>query len=156
MSCSENNVIEFASRASKQESCAKPKLFCLIDSEAGLLNVVNRLVSNYEIRTFSTIFNALQSLKNEIPAGVIVQLHLKDENCFDFLRMLSSNPTFSHIPTITCCVADVFDKNIEDYLVKVASFMGSHLYISCAEFYSPALDLKVALGLDSKIIPLAS
>ncbi|MDR3616534.1 MAG: hypothetical protein P4L53_23445 [Candidatus Obscuribacterales bacterium] len=156
MSCSENNVIEFAIRASKPEAGAKPKLLCLIDSETGRLNLVDRLVSNYEIKTFSTIFNALQSLKNEIPAGVIVQLHLKDENCFDFLRMLASNPNFSQIPTITCCVADVFDKNIEDYLIKVASFMGSHLYISCAEFYSPALALKVTFGLDSKIIPLAS
>jgi response regulator RpfG family c-di-GMP phosphodiesterase len=156
MSCSENNVIDFASRANKQEAVAKLKLLCLIDSEIGRLNLVDKLKANYEIKTVSTIFNALQLLKQEIPACVIVQLHLKDENCFDFLRMLASNSEFSRIPTITCCVDDVFDKNIEDYLIKVASFMGSKLYIPCADFYSPALGSKVALSLASKLFPLAS
>jgi hypothetical protein len=156
MSCSENNVIDFVCRANKRESTVKPTLLCLIDSEAGRLNVEDRLESQYEIETVMTIFNALQALKKEVPTGIVVQLHLKDENCFDFLRMLASNSAFSQIPTITCCVDDVFDKNIEEYLIKVACFMGSRLYISCADFYSPELASKMALGLNSRIIPLAS
>jgi len=156
MSCCENNVIDFANRANKQESATKLKLLCLIDSEMGRVNLVDKLKYNYELKTVPTIFNALQALKNEIPAGVVVQLHLKDENCFDFLRMLTSNPAFSQIPTITCCVDDVFDRSIEDYLIKVASFMGSRLYISCDEFYSPALCSKMAIGLESRFVPLAS
>ena len=157
MTESGNNVIRFAATpACKTNKPTKHTLLCLTDSASAHENLVKKCCGIFELTMATTIFNALQALKSEIPSMIVVQLHLKDENCFDFLRMLKSNPTFAKIPIVTCCVDDVFDKNIEDYLVKATKAMGSELYIPCSEFYSLSLAPKLVSVNDLSLVPVAS
>jgi CheY-like chemotaxis protein len=120
------------------------KVLCLFDSDEAKTSLENLLGCAYETECVPTILAALQSLRKSRPDAIIVQLHLREESCFDFLRALENNPEYTSIPVITCCIVDQFDKSIEEYLIKVSTFLGSKIYVCCQDFYSARLQREVA------------
>ena len=120
------------------------KVLCLSDCEKAKANLENLLGSSFETECVPTILSALQSMKRSKPDAIVVQLHLREESCFDFMRALENNAEYATIPVITCCVEDVFDKSIEEYLRKVSQFLGSKVYVNCPDFYSARLQRQVA------------
>jgi PleD family two-component response regulator len=119
------------------------KILCLFDSHKAETGLGDLLGSAYDTECVPTILAALQSLKRSKPVVIVVQLHLREESCFDFLRALENNPEYASIPVITCCVEDV-NKSIEEYLIKVSEFLGSKVYVRCQDFYSARLQREVA------------
>ncbi len=120
------------------------KILCLFDSEEARQRLQSLLGDGYELEIVPTILAALQSLKKEIPAAIVVQLHLGEESCFDFLNAVENNADYAKVPVITCCTEDVFDKSIEEYLIRVTRFLGSKSYVCGRDFYSPKLPIEVA------------
>src|ERR1700733_13536215 len=120
------------------------KILCLFDCQKAKTGLGDLLGSAYETECVPTILAALQSLKKSKPAVIVAQLHLREESCFDFLRALENNPEYASIPVITCCIVDQFDKSIEEYLIKVSTFLGSQIYVCCQDFYSARLQREVA------------
>jgi CheY-like chemotaxis protein len=125
------------------ENTMKTKILCLFDSQKARTGLGDLLGSAYDTECVPTILAALQSLKRSKPAVIVVQLHLRDESCFDFLRALENNPECASIPVMTCCVEDVH-KSTEEYLIKVSEFLGSKIYVRCQDFYSARLQREVA------------
>ncbi len=119
------------------------KVLCLFDSPVAMAGLAALLGPSYETECVPTILAALQSMKRARPDVIVVQLHLRDESCFDFLRTLENNPQYASIPVITCSV-DSVDKRIEEYLIKVSRFLGSKIYVCSEDFYTDRLQHEVA------------
>lgn len=126
------------------EANVMARVLCLVDSDRARASLEEFLGGAFEIDCAPTILLALQILKKKTPDAIVVQLHLEKESCFDFLRAVENNSDYAGIPVITCCIEDVFDKQIEEYLIKVSEFLGSKLYVCCNDFYSARLQREIA------------
>lgn len=131
------------------------KVLCLVDCPLAKANLEARLSSSYEVEFQPTILAALHSLRKEIPQAIVVQMHLQNESCFDFLSTLENNSEYLQIPVVTCCVENVFDKNIEDYLMKATRCLGSKTYLRCQDFYSEKLPMAVSDCIACRTLPAA-
>jgi CheY-like chemotaxis protein len=86
----------------------------------------------------ASITNALQELTRCEPDLIVVQLHMQDENCFDFFKVARDIVVERDIPMIAVSAIDACDESIESYLKRCCQYFGCREYVANDDFRSNA------------------
>ena len=103
-----------------------------------------------------TVLSALQELKDILPDLVVVQVGLRSESCFDFLKPAQLATAARLIPMIAFSAENHFHESIESFLRKACLFFGCLGYLKADEFRSSELGLELAKHLRDRSLCRAS
>jgi len=113
-------------------------ILCLFDCEEALESLAMRLSPQFRLVSCSSIHSALQQLTRCNPDLVVVQLHMQDENCFDFFKVARDIVIEREIPMIAISAHEACDQSIESYLKRCCQYFGCREYVGNDDFRSNA------------------
>jgi CheY-like chemotaxis protein len=114
-------------------------VLCLYDSEEVLKSLEQSLEPGFRLVSATTVLNAVKQMRKSAPDLIVVQLHLKEESCFDFLKIAQSTVSEKEIPMVAVSAGETCDQTIETYLKRVCNYFGCTSYLSSEDFQSGAL-----------------
>lgn len=119
-------------------------VLCLFDSDLAVERLRSSLGPTCHVTAVSTVLGALQELKKMTPDLVIVQVGLRDESCFDFLKAAQPVAMKKNVPMVAVSIEDAYHDSIETFIAKSCQFFGCKCYLPYADFSSDALRFLLA------------
>jgi hypothetical protein len=114
-------------------------VLCLADCEDASETLRERLGPGCRLVVVSTVLGALSELRKFTPDLVFVQVCLKDESCFDFLRVAQQVTVPKQIPMIAANVQNVLHETTEPFIRRTCLFFGCRQYLTESDFHSDGL-----------------
>ena len=93
------------------------------------------LQGHHELVVIHSSSGALKALHSEKFDAIISRVHLKDDDVFQFVQDLKSDPALAHIPVICFCglrsrVANIANSALD----KVSRSLGANAFLSLEDF----------------------
>jgi DNA-binding response OmpR family regulator len=118
-------------------------VLCLTDCDEASEMLRDRLGPGCRLIVASTILGALSQLRKFTPDLIFVQICLKEESCFDFLRVAQLVTEPKKIPMIAANVKDVLHESTESFIRRTCLFFGCRQYLTEQDFHSDGLRFQI-------------
>lgn len=119
-------------------------VLCLTDCEKASETLQERLGPCCRLVVASTVLGALSELRKFTPDLIFVQVCLKNESCFDFLRVAQQITEHKKIPMIAANVVDVMHESTESFIRRTCLFFGCRQYLTVLDFNSDGLRFQIS------------